>query len=130
MKRSGERMANRRGKKINTAVVVDEVVDDGGGGGGRKVASEVFYLPRGGFWGGKKEGGKEGTGRGRGACKAIPPLSRSRSAQPRQGKGRYLHTTPTPTHFSGKKKWERKTDRRREDNERPAAPADRPPKLD
>ena len=58
MKRSGERMANRRGKKINTAVVVDvyEVVDGGGGGGGRKVASEVFYLPRGGFLGGKKEG--------------------------------------------------------------------------
>ena len=113
MKRSGERMANRRGKKINTAVVVDEVVDDGGGGGGggRKVASEVFYLPRGGFWGGKKEGGKEGTGRGRGACKAIPPLSRSRSAQPRQGKARQGQIFAHHSHsysFLGEKKWERK----------------------
>ena len=95
--------ANRRRKKINTAVAVAMVLAVEG----RKVAGKVSYLParRSGFWAGKE-------GRREGSCKAIPPLRltqsvviRSESGQPRR-EGRYLHTTPTPTHFSGKRSGE------------------------
>ena len=104
--------ANRRRKKINTAVAVAMVVaverDEKW-----PARFPAFPARRSGFWAGKE-------GRREGSCKAIPPLRltqsvviRSESGQPRR-EGRYLHTTPTPTHFSGKKKWGRSKEIKKE----------------
>ena len=83
---------------------------------------------------GRKEGRKEQEGaeeRVRQSHHSVG-LGPPNLGKARQGKARADICTPLPLPliFREKKKWERKTDRRREDNERPAAPADRPPKLD
>ena len=86
---------------------MDEVVGDGE----KWPARFSALLVRGGIW-------VEKEGRGRGACKAIPPLrlSPSKSAQPRAD---ICTPLPLPLIFREKKKWGRKTEREKTMRARP-----------